>query len=41
MCEMKLPNANKAVVEREKITDYLLNAAHRSGKRIKEKLRHA
>ena len=25
---MKLPNAENAVVEREKITDYLLNAAH-------------
>ena len=25
---MKLPNANKAVVEREKIVDYLLNPAH-------------
>ena len=25
---MKLPNADKAVVEREKIADYLLNAAH-------------
>ena len=25
---MKLPNAEKAVVERTKITDYLLNAAH-------------
>ncbi len=25
---MKLPNAGKAVVEREKIEDYLLNAAH-------------
>jgi len=28
---MKLPNAGKAVVEREKIVDYLLNAAHRYG----------
>jgi len=28
---MKLPNANKALVEREKITDYLLNPAHRFG----------
>jgi hypothetical protein len=28
---MKLPNAKKAVVEREKITDYLLNPAHRFG----------
>jgi hypothetical protein len=28
---MKLPNANKAVVEREKIVDYLLNPAHRYG----------
>jgi len=25
---MKLPNANNLVVEREKIADYLLNAAH-------------
>jgi hypothetical protein len=25
---MKLPNAEKAVVERQKITEYLLNAAH-------------
>jgi hypothetical protein len=25
---MKLPNANKAIVEREKIADYLLNPAH-------------
>lgn len=25
---MKLPKAGKAVVEREKIKDYLLNAAH-------------
>ena len=28
---MKLPNANNAVVEREKIADYLLNPAHRFG----------
>jgi len=28
---MKLPNAHLAVVEREKITDYLLNEAHRYG----------
>ena len=28
---MKLPNAENAVVEREKISDYLLNAAHRYG----------
>ncbi|HWC76433.1 MAG TPA: hypothetical protein VG778_03175, partial [Blastocatellia bacterium] len=28
---MKLPNAENAVVEREKITDYLLNPAHRYG----------
>lgn len=28
---MKLPNAAKAVVEREKIADYLLNPAHRYG----------
>lgn len=25
---MKLPNADKAVVEREKVEDYLLNSAH-------------
>jgi hypothetical protein len=25
---MKLPNANEAIVEREKIVDYLLNPAH-------------
>ena len=25
---MKLPNAERAVIEREKIADYLLNAAH-------------
>jgi hypothetical protein len=25
---MKLPNAENAIVEHEKITDYLLNAAH-------------
>lgn len=25
---MKLPNAERAVVEREKVVDYLLNAAH-------------
>ena len=25
---MKLPNAEKAIVEREKVEDYLLNAAH-------------
>ena len=25
---MKLPNANKSVMEREKIADYLLNPAH-------------
>ena len=25
---MKLPNADKAVVEREKVEDYLLDAAH-------------
>jgi len=25
---MKLPNAENAVVEHEKITEYLLNAAH-------------
>ena len=28
---MKLPNAEMAVVEREKICDYLLNPAHRYG----------
>jgi hypothetical protein len=28
---MKLPNANKLVVERAKITDYLLNPVHRFG----------
>jgi filamentous hemagglutinin len=28
---MKLPNADKLVVEREKIADYLLNPAHRYG----------
>ena len=28
---MKLPNADKAQVEREKIVDYLLNTAHRYG----------
>ena len=28
---MKLPNADKAVVEREKIVDYLLNPGHRYG----------
>src|SRR5256885_585401 len=28
---MKLPNAHLALVEREKITDYLLNPAHRYG----------
>jgi hypothetical protein len=28
---MKLPNAEKLVVEREKIVDYLLNPAHRYG----------
>ncbi len=28
---MKLPNADKVVVEREKIVDYLLNANHRYG----------
>ena len=28
---MKLPNAENAVVEREKIVDYLLNPAHRFG----------
>jgi len=28
---MKLPNAHLALVEREKITDYLLNPTHRFG----------
>ena len=28
---MKLPNAEMAVVDREKVTDYLLNPAHRYG----------
>ncbi len=28
---MRLPNAHLAVVDREKITDYLLNPAHRFG----------
>ena len=28
---MRLPNANVAVVEREKITEYLLNVEHRHG----------
>jgi hypothetical protein len=28
---MKLPNADRLVVDREKITDYLLNPAHRYG----------
>ena len=28
---MKLPNATKTVVEREKVADYLLNPAHRFG----------
>ena len=28
---MKLPNAENAVVEREKITEYLLNESHRYG----------
>ena len=28
---MRLPNAAQAVVEREKVTDYLLNPAHRYG----------
>ena len=28
---MKLPNAEKAAVEREKITEYLLNLTHRFG----------
>ncbi len=28
---MKLPNADKLVVEREKIVDYLLNTTHRYG----------
>jgi hypothetical protein len=29
--EMKLPNSDKLVVEREKIVDYLLNGGHRYG----------
>ena len=28
---MKLPNADKAVVEREKVVDYLLSFEHRYG----------
>jgi hypothetical protein len=28
---MKLPNVEQAMVEREKIADYLLNPAHRYG----------
>jgi hypothetical protein len=28
---MKLPNADQAIIDREKITEYLLNTAHRSG----------
>ena len=28
---MKLPNAHLAVVEREKVTEYLLNPVHRFG----------
>ena len=28
---MTLPNAHLAIVEREKITEYLLNSAHRYG----------
>jgi hypothetical protein len=28
---MKLPNASRLIVEREKVTDYLLNPAHRYG----------
>ncbi len=28
---MRLPNAERALVEREKIVDYLLNTAHRHG----------
>jgi hypothetical protein len=28
---MKLPNADKLVIEREKIVDYLLNPTHRFG----------
>ena len=31
---MKLPNAEQAVVEREKIADYLLNPAHPEFKKI-------
>src|SRR5208282_3734595 len=29
--QMKMPNADQAVVEREKIVDYLLNPGHRYG----------
>ena len=28
IAEVNLPNAHKAIVERDKIADYLLNAAH-------------
>jgi hypothetical protein len=28
---MKIPNADNAIVEREKITEYLLNPTHRNG----------
>ena len=31
---MKLPNALLAVVEREKVVDYLLNRAHRYGRTV-------
>jgi hypothetical protein len=29
--DMRLPNAEHVIVDREKITEYLLNPAHRSG----------
>ena len=28
---MRLPNAHQALIDREKITEYLLNTAHRYG----------
>ena len=28
---MKLPNADKAIIDREKVVDYLLNVSHRRG----------
>jgi hypothetical protein len=36
--ELKLPNADMAVVEREKIVEYPLNAAHRYGARLDYRL---